>query len=387
MEESEWVHESVEENEGGIGSDLIPEKLGSTSESKVLANGSCVVENSDKSELNLERGEGSGELEVIKGEVSSTSPLFPTRKGFGLKKWRRIRRDANREGDSSNDTGNMAVQDSPRADPKPSKRLQYSDRKQQSEGSVSSTNAVVRSFDGFGMLDEPNLGLSPSFAAGTDSENSEDRSSKSSTAASAPKMKYEIPVMGGFPRDKSKISVNGKNPTHAVQFGQHGKGRAGTADKKARGERVKIEKENSHSSVESDSRSSNFVFVQGTFSMNNGIRSEGTNEYDGENGDEVQGSGKQVNDGDGGGYGKDGGGGFEDLSPEDAVADSSWVDKEERSENGPMRDKDPLAESMRALQSVQEALQEGLNAVFLVSIAVIMLSCKCFNSYVVRFYH
>lgn len=368
MESEEcWVHESVEENEG-IESDSIPEKLGSTSESKVEANGSCAVENSDKSELNLKGGEGSGQLEV----KTEASPPFPTRKGFGLKKWRRIRRDANREGDSSTDTGNMAAQDSPRADPKPSKRLQYTDRKQQSEGSVSSTNAVVRSFDGFPLLDDANLTLSPSFAAGTDSENSEDRSSKSSTAASAPKMKYEIPVMGGFPRDKSKISVNGKNPTHALQFGQHGKGRAETTGKKARGERVKIEKENSHSSVESDSRSSNFVFVQGTFSMNNGIRSEGTNEYDGENGDEVQGSGKQVNDGDGGGYGKDDGGGFEDLSPEDAVADSSWVDKEERSENhGPMRDKDPLAESMRALQSVQEALQEGSNPIFLVSIAVI----------------
>lgn len=371
MESECWVDESVEDNEG-IANDTISEKLGSTSESKVQTNGSYVVENSDKNELNLKGGEGSGRLE-LKPDASSPSPA---RKGLGLKKWRRIRRDANRDGDSSNDAGNMVAQDSPRAGPKPSKRLQYSDRKQQSEGSVSSTNAVVRSFDGFAMLDDPNLGLSPSFAGGTDSENSEDRSSKSSTAASAPKMKYEIPVIGGFPRDKSKISLNGKNSTHAVQFGQHGKGRAETG-KKARGERVKIEKENSHSSVESDSRSSNFVFVQGTFSVNNGIRSEGTNEYDGENGDEVQGSGKQVNDGGGGGYGKDGGGEFEDLSPEDAVADSSWVDKEERSENhGPMRDKDPLAESMRALQSVQEALQEGSNAMFLFSTTVIILSCS-----------
>ncbi|XP_057765357.1 WPP domain-interacting protein 1-like [Salvia miltiorrhiza] len=330
MESDCWVRESVEDNEG-IANDSISDKLGTTSESKVQINGSCAVEDSDRNELNL------------KGAHVELKP-----KGYGLKKWRRIRRDANRDGDSSTDTGNALAQESPRGGGNPSKRVQYAERKQKSEGSVSSTNAVVKTFDGYALLDDSSLGASPSFAAGTDSENSEDRSSKSSTAASAPKM------IGGFPRDKSKMSsFNGKNLMHAVQFGQHGKGRTENS-KKARGERVKIEKENSHSSVESDSRSSNFVFMQGTFSVNNGIRSEGANEYDGENGDEVQGIGKQVNDGLRSGYGKGGRGG----SPEDVVADSSWAEKEERSENhGPMRDKDPLSESMRALQSAHEALE------------------------------
>lgn len=351
-----WVDESVEDNEG-ITNDSVSETLGSTNESKVQNNGSCVVENNDTNELNQKGAEESGHVEL---KLEASSPFrTTTRKGYGLKKWRRIKRDASREGGSGIDTGEMVAQDLRYTGANRSKRVQYAERKQKSEGSVSSTNAVVRSFDGFALPDDSSLGLSPSFAAGTDSENSEDRSSKSSTAASAPKTKYEIPLIGGFPRDKSKMSgSNGNNLTHPVQFGQRGKARAETG-KKARGERVKIEKENSHSSVESDSRSSNFVFVQGTFSVNNGVRNEGTNEYDGENGDEVPGIVKQVTDGHEGGYGEDGGEGFEDLSPEDVVADSSWVDKDERIENhGPLRDKDPLAESIRALQSAQEALEE-----------------------------
>ncbi|XP_042010373.1 WPP domain-interacting protein 2-like [Salvia splendens] len=333
MENDCLVRELIEDNEG-IASDLILDKLGSASESKVQANGSHGVENSDRDELNLK-----GADVELKPDVSTPTP---TRKGFGLKKWRRIKRDVNRDGDSGTDAVAVVAQDSPReVSSNPSKRAQ------KSEGSVSSTNAVVRNFDGSALLDESSLGLSPLFAAGTDSENSEDRSSKSSTAASAPRMRYEIPVIGGFPRDKSKISsYNGKNLTHAVQYGQHGKGRI-EASKKARGERVKIEKENSHSSVESDSRSFNFVFMQGAFSLNNGRLSEGINEYDGQNGDEVQGIGKQGKDGNQSGYGNDSGrGGFEDFSPE-----------EENENHGPIRDKDPLSESMRALQSAQEALE------------------------------
>ncbi|XP_047981655.1 WPP domain-interacting protein 2 [Salvia hispanica] len=333
MENDCLVRELVEDNEG-IASDLILDKLGSASESKVQANGSHGVGNSDRDELNLK-----GADVELKPDVSTPTP---TRKGFGLKKWRRIKRDVNRDGDSGSDAVAVVAQDSPReVSSNPSKRVQ------KSEGSVSSTNAVVRNFDGSALLDESSLGLSPSFAAGTDSENSEDRSSKSSTAASAPRMRYEIPVIGGFPRDKSKISsYNGKNLTHAVQYGQHGKGRI-EGSKKARGERVKIEKENSHSSVESDSRSSTFVFMQGAFSLNNGRLSEGINEYDGQNGDEVQGIEKHVNDGNQSVYGNDSGrGGFEDLSPEEG-----------NENHGPIRDKDPLSESMRALQSAQEALE------------------------------
>ncbi|XP_057497338.1 WPP domain-interacting protein 2-like [Actinidia eriantha] len=61
--------------------------------------------------------------------------------------------------------------------------------------------------------------------------------------------------------DKNRVrTLSGKNLASAIQRGQQGKSRAETS-KKHRGEKVKIEKENSHSSVESDSRSSNFVFM------------------------------------------------------------------------------------------------------------------------------
>ncbi|KAI3456737.1 hypothetical protein Pfo_013400 [Paulownia fortunei] len=364
LESVRSVLESVEDNEE-ITNDSVSEKLGNISESKVQNNGSCVVENNDNNELFPKVKQKGAEVlgyvnsppVDLKPDVSPSPTM--TRKGNGLRKWRRIRRDANMGGDSSIDTGKMVIPELLNSGVNSSKRMQYAGRKQKSEGSVSSTDAVVRSLDGFALLDGSGLGFGPPFAAGTDSENSEDQSSKSSTAASAPKIKHEIPVIVGFSRDKSRIrSLSGKNLTHSVQRGQQGKGRIETT-KKARGERVKIEKENSHSSLESDSRSSNFVFMQGTYSTNNGIRSEMPKDYDGENGDEVQGGEQEVTDGHRGGYGRGGEGKYEHLSPEDVVADSSWEVKEERSENhGSLRDQDPLVESIFALQSAQEVLEK-----------------------------
>ncbi|GFP94790.1 WPP domain-interacting protein 1 [Phtheirospermum japonicum] len=258
------------------------------------------------------------------------------RKGKGLKKWRRIKRDTKK---ASGGGEIVMTHELLNSDVILCKHMQYSERKQKSEGSVSSTNAIVQNFEDFG-----GLGVGPPFAAGTDSENSEDRSSKSSTAASAPKLKNEMPVLiSGRMR-----SVSGKNM-----------GRAETT-KKARGEqRVNIEKENSHSSLESDSRSSNFLFMQGTYSTGNGTPDERLKGYDGENGDEVQGSDEQqVTDGHRGGvYGE---GRYEGLSTEGCgVADSSSEVKEDRSENhGSSSDQDPLDESLFALQSAQEALEK-----------------------------
>ncbi|KAG8386567.1 hypothetical protein BUALT_Bualt03G0161800 [Buddleja alternifolia] len=356
------VLESVEDNEE-IRNDSVSKKSGNVGEPKVQNNGSCVVENNDSNELFPEvkekeaevLGSGNEPCVDLNREVSPSPTM--TRRGHGLKKWRRIKRDVNWSGDYIINTGKMVKQELSNSDVQStsSKRAQtYAGRNRKSEGSVSSTNAVLRNLDGF-SLDDSGLGLSPSFAVGTDSENSEDRSSRSSTAASVPKIKFEKPVIVGFPHDKSRMrSLSGKNLTHSVQRGQHGKGRI-EATKKARGERIKIEKENSHSSVESDLRSSNFVFVQGTCSTNNGLRSGGPKDYDGENGDEVQGNEREVSDG----HHRDGEGGYGDMSSEDVVADSSWERKGERSENhGSSSDQDLLAESIFALQSAQEALEK-----------------------------
>ncbi|GER33895.1 WPP domain-interacting protein [Striga asiatica] len=100
--------------------------------------------------------------------------------------------------------------------------------------------------------------------------------------------------------------------------------------------RVKIEKENSHSSLESDSRSSNFLFVQGTHSLNNRMQDE--------NGDDMAGG----EEADGGGC-------------ESGVADSSSEVKGERSENhGSFSDGDSLDKSLFELESAQAALEKEL---------------------------
>ncbi|KAA8523487.1 hypothetical protein F0562_009910 [Nyssa sinensis] len=202
--------------------------------------------------------------------------------------------------------------------------------------------------------------VGPTFAAGTDSENSEDWSSKSSTAASAPHLTYEIPAVVGYAHEKNRMkNPGGKNLGNLVTRGQQGKSRTETS-KKPRGERVKIEKENSHSSMESDSRSSNFVSMQGTNSVtSNGIQSERSMNYDGENSDEVQDGEQQFSKEIRTGFGKENVGEFEDLSPEDLAADLSWEVKEEKSDNHrSSADWDPLVESILTLQSTQEALEK-----------------------------
>ncbi|KAK4420607.1 WPP domain-interacting protein 1 [Sesamum alatum] len=374
------VLDSVKDSEGNRNGSVL-EKLGGIDESEVQDNGSCEVETNDNKEL-LSDVKGketevsravSSPPEEMKSEVppesvssphevtkTEPSPSPTTRKGFGLKKWRRIRRDASKGGESSVDTGKMAMQELSNSAAHPSKRPQvYAERQQKTEDSVSSVTPMVGGLDIFALLGDSGLALGPSVDAGTDSENSEDRSSKSSTAASIPKIKYEIPMVMGFPHDKSRMrSLNVKNFTHSVQRSQQGKGRI-DAIKKARGERVKLEKENSHSSVESDSRSSSFVFMQGKYATSNGIRSESPVHYDGENGDEVQGSDRQVSDGLRSGYTRDDEGGYEDTSPAHAVANSSWEVKKEKSDNhGSASDQDPLVESISALQAAQDALEK-----------------------------
>ncbi|KAL7130684.1 hypothetical protein ABFS83_13G150500 [Erythranthe nasuta] len=323
------VIESVEDNEEITDG---TRNLGNFGGSKVRNNESSVVENNDN---------------VQKDGETSDLKLDATRRGHGLKKWRRIRRDANKGGEIGVATGLMGPHELSNSVVNPSKRMQYSARKQKSEGSISSTDAVVRSFDGFALRDDSGLGFSRPFAVETDSENSEDRSSKSSTAASAPK------------GSRAKSS-SGKNSTHTVQRGgQLGKGRIENSSK-GRGVRVKIEKEDSHSSLESDSRSSNFVFMQGTSSTNNGVRNERLKGYDGEDEDEVQGgSGQEVTYGFQGGYSRDGEEAHEEFSPEDGVAESSSGIKEERREShGSLSDQDPLVESLSAMDCVKEALEK-----------------------------
>ncbi|KAK3024324.1 hypothetical protein RJ639_043006 [Escallonia herrerae] len=280
-----------------------------------------------------------------------------TAKGYGLKKWRRIKREVVADGGSNVDIGKVlkrGLSNSQRGSSRANLEM-----KQKSEGSVSSTNALLKSRGavadgGFAMQGDIGLVGGLNFAADTDSENSEDHSSKSSTAASAPRTRYEIPA-----GDKNWTrNLSGKGLGSPVQRGQQGKGRIETS-KKHRGERVKIEKENSHSSMESDSRSSNFVFMQGNNSVtSNGRQSRRSATYDGENSDDAQGGEQHFDEQHLPGFRKNRAE-FEDVSQEDLAAEPSWEIKEEESENhGSSAGRDPLVESIITLQSAQEALEK-----------------------------
>ncbi|XP_051124801.1 WPP domain-interacting protein 1-like [Andrographis paniculata] len=339
------VLESLEDN-GGITNGSVSDRSNSVSpDSNCYGNGAAAVENGDNNELLLPDGKLK-ETEVI-GSVNSTSSgikhdqsslVSKTKKGLGLRKWRRIRRDPNKVGDNSLDLGEMQVtEDLLDSAVNSSKRmLVNSERKQKSQGSFSSTNAVIGRLGSLVPLDDSEFGLGLPFSAGIDSEISEHQSSRSSTAASAPKVKYETG------RDKNRIrrSLSGKSYTNSVQSDhQQGKVRIETM-KKVRGEHSKIEMENSQSSLESDSRSSKFVFLHETYSASNNRRNPMSKINGGENGDIPQGSRHNIND---------------EHDDEGVVADSSWNVSQNLSFSS--RGLDTLVDSIFTLQSAQDALE------------------------------
>lgn len=309
-------------------------------------NGSCVAENDDceTSEIVGKKTGGTRTLnlppvEIVPG-LSPSSTM--TGKGNGLKKWRRITRDTNKVGDGSVHIKNAVAQDILETGLNQSKRMtHFSEKKQMSQGSVSSMNATARTLDDFALLGH----------SGTGMENGEIRSSESSsTEASSPNTRSRVVE---FPSDKiTGRSFSGKKFTGSTPQGQQRKSWI-VATKKFWGEKVNIEKENSHSSMESDVRSSNFVFMQGTYSTSNGIQSKRSTDYDGDNCNEVQGIQQKVNSGL-----QDGEVGYKVHSPEHISDDASWEIKGGNPDNGSSTDLDPLAESIFNLESATEALEK-----------------------------
>ncbi|GAV74756.1 hypothetical protein CFOL_v3_18236 [Cephalotus follicularis] len=290
---------------------------------------------------------------------SGASP--PTVKGYGLKKWRRIRRDFVQDPSASVDS-NKALKRGLSNSTNPSRPKHNSsvEVKQNSEGSVGSANMLknVGNGDGFpirGSSSDSRFAVGSTFAAGTDSENSGDHSSKSSTAASVPKVSRGLPAALGYVREKNKLkNLSGKTVSNSSQRVQLGKGSVENC-KKPRGERVKIENENSHSSMESDSRSSDFFFMQNS----NGKQRGNSMNCDGENSEEAHASEQQFSEEVQTGYSIENVG-DEDFSKDDVAANLSWEVKEEKGENHQLTDRDPLIESILSLQSVQEALQREI---------------------------
>lgn len=286
-------------------------------------------------------------------ESKSPGGVSPvTTKGFGLKKWRRIRRDFVKDSVATvGDTSKVLKRVLPsNANP----------NKTQHSGLDTNVGAV----DGFtirGSGSDSRNAVGSVFAAGTDSENSEDRSSKSSTAASIPKARYDLPAVIGNMREKNRAKgATGKSfGNSSSQRVMLGKGGKMESSKKARGERVQIEKENSYSSIESDSRSSNAFFMQGSNVSSNGKQTgRRSASYDEENSDEAHESEQQFSEEVQTGYSKENVGDVED-SQGDSAAEVSWGIKEENGENnGFPTNRDPLVDSILSLQSVQEALEK-----------------------------
>lgn len=291
----------------------------------------------------------------------------PPNKGFGLRKWRRKRRDGTKDGAGMVDPNRILK----RGFSNPETRGLSVENRHKSEGSGSDAyaNSIVKdmvfSALSVGVCDsqsracdtEYRAAVGTAFAIGTDSENSEDRSSKS-TAASAPKLRQEVPPVGGFVKEKNKVK-NTKNPGNAVHKAQQGKGKV-EASKKLRGDRIKVEKENSHSSVESDLRSSNAVFTEAdAFARATyGRQGEGSSNYDGENSDGVQLCELQSSEEVRADYYKENGEEAEVVSRVDVVGCLSKVENKESENQGP--DPDPLAESVTLLQAAQEALEKEI---------------------------
>ncbi|XP_010542485.1 PREDICTED: WPP domain-interacting protein 3-like [Tarenaya hassleriana] len=270
---------------------------------------------------NHEEGVGSAQQEnasiVRDGSPGGLSPSI--RKGYGLKKWRRIKRDSLvTEGVVAIDSSKVLKRglSGPVNPPKPAD-LSSIEARQSSEGSVGSVNMMNHL--GSGKVFSPVPGsafiVGQAFSESVGLEKSEDRNSKVECGSS----------VGG------KISSGSLS-----QRAQQGKSQIDTI-KKARAEQVEGEKENPSCSLDSDLRSTDFVFSSGAFSHDDkGKHGEKLlNEYRNE--------GQQFSREDQNGHRKENGEREEDSVSKDYLS---------RLEN------DLLADSIRNLAAVQEALEK-----------------------------
>lgn len=234
----------------------------------------------------------------------------PVSKGQGLRKWRRIRRDPVKETSANMENSKVLKRGLPGFVDSHGKQMQFQspEVEQESQGSVGSVNMMKSTGDGFDILGssayDSRFVAGIGFSAGMDLEKDDDRSSKSSTAARAPKViRYENPMISSGQRGKSRVENS----------------------KKHRGERVDIDKENSYSSLESDSRKQSGRIMD----YNNG-----------ENGEEADMNGEtSMRKDDAGGEG------------EDSINTNNRYSEE----------MDPLTEAINGFLALQDALEIGSN--------------------------
>ncbi|KAK4779128.1 hypothetical protein SAY86_006656 [Trapa natans] len=301
----------------------------------------------------LGAGKNSKAEEPVGSPPVANSPVVsstPTTKGYGLKKWRRIRRDIQKDltaiADSNKDLKRLSPSPAnptkPFHDSEAMARLRY-------EGTADDPAAL-------GSNGSSRVADMPTFIAGAASDNSEGWSSKSSTAASVPKFRFELASGSGYSTGKIRIiNASGKN-TGGLEKGSQQEKVQHERSKKQKGERIKIKKETSHSSGESDTRSSEFVL--NVSATSNGKRGDN---HDGECSDDAEESKVQFSEEGQNGYSKQNSGLFGDCSQDNSTAGMPWKPKREKHENNcPSIDRDPLVESILSLQSVQESLEREL---------------------------
>ncbi|CAL5005510.1 unnamed protein product [Urochloa decumbens] len=222
------------------------------------------------------------EAEAEEEAVPKTSPAAAATKGRGLRRWRRIRRGQERQREGYAAAAAAAVGGSGGAGDEDSAQLNKrrlplpasapKGRHEAPAVEAESSSASVESrFVPPARLD-PGLGLlvaSAGFsvgAGGAESDHSEDRSSKSSTAASAPRVLPRHEHAFPFQRERDRLPRS-RAPAAAALHGRNPRAARSRADRPrvAYSAAVSAEADNSRSSVESDLRSSNALKVSSDY--------------------------------------------------------------------------------------------------------------------------
>ncbi|KAL9274870.1 WPP domain-interacting protein 1-like protein [Drosera capensis] len=305
---------------------------GTQNESKQL--GSDESADSSLSTAGKEADGASSPATVSPGIPAGSSPRASMNR-VGLRKWRRIKREPLTDGNPSSSSDKIPKRGLQGSVNEPSTPLAPGMMmKEESRGSASSVNAIID--DTGGLIGLPYLGLSSkyklelessTFSAGTDSDNSENRSSKSSTAVSAPKFRLK--------------HQGGKNSGSSGQRMHPGKGLIYT-DEKPRGGSVVMEKASTLPVPESDSRSSDSVNC-------NARQRRRPDNYEPEQGADAMAGGVEEHIA----TLSESVGEADDISSGDAQL--PWLAKRRNRQSD--RSWDPLDDSVGMLQSAQEALE------------------------------
>lgn len=215
----------------------------------------------EKNEPRVTKDE-TGDIRTIKLSSDSSESSSKTNlelspkpaKGYGLKKWRRIRRELNK--DVSGSVDSSIVLKRQHSHDESSKRHDNNKSKNIVEDLGTPTDLSI------GPLDFHKLVELTGFSIGAHSDNNDDQSSKSSSTASVNKPRHEI----GFGRERTKTKNVGLQ-----QRVQRSRSDAMNVSQNSRCDKLRLEKENSSSSIES---SSNTNFFRRESGISNGKKSE-----------------------------------------------------------------------------------------------------------------